>query len=51
MGAKRLPMRQIREILRLKHGQGLHHRAVARACRVARVRCRSTFKERSCQRR
>ncbi len=34
MGAKRLPMRQIREILRLKHGQGLHHRAIARACGV-----------------
>jgi transposase len=31
MGAKRLPMRQIREILRLKH-EGLGHRAIARAC-------------------
>jgi transposase len=27
-------MRQIREILRLKHEQGLHHRAIARACGV-----------------
>jgi len=34
MGAERLPMRQIREILRLKHEQGLHHRAIARACGV-----------------
>jgi len=34
MGAERLPMRQIREILRLKHEQGLRHRAIARACGV-----------------
>ncbi len=34
MGTKRLPMRQIREILRLKHEQRLSHRAIARACRV-----------------
>jgi transposase len=27
-------MRHIREILRLKHEQGLHHRAIARACGV-----------------
>ncbi len=33
MGAKRLPMRQIREILRLKH-EGLANRAIARACGV-----------------
>jgi transposase len=33
MGARRLPMRQIREILRLKH-EGLGHRAIARACGV-----------------
>ncbi len=33
MGAKRLPMRQIREILRLKH-EGLGNRAIARACGV-----------------
>ena len=33
MGTK-LPMRQIREILRLKHGQQLSHRAIAGACRV-----------------
>lgn len=35
MGAGRLPMRQIREILRLKYEEGLRHRAVARACGVA----------------
>ncbi len=34
MGTERLPMRQIREILRLKQEQGLHHRAIARACGV-----------------
>jgi len=34
MGAERLLMRQIREILRLKHEQGLRHRAIARACGV-----------------
>ena len=34
MGAKRLPMRQIREILRLKHELGLRNRAIARACGV-----------------
>ncbi len=34
MGAERLLMRQIRGILRLKHEQGLHHRAIARACGV-----------------
>ena len=30
MATKRLPMRQIREILRLKHDQQLSHRAIAR---------------------
>jgi len=34
MGAERLPMRQIREILRLKHERGLGHRAIASACGV-----------------
>ena len=34
MGAKRLSMRQLREILRLKHEQQLTHRAIARACGV-----------------
>ena len=34
MAAKRLPMRKIREILRLKHEVGLSHRAIARACSV-----------------
>ena len=34
MGAKRLSMRQLREILRLKYEQELPHRAIARACRV-----------------
>jgi transposase len=33
MGAERLPMRKIREILRLKH-EGLGHRAIAQACGV-----------------
>ena len=34
MGTRRLSMRQLREILRLKHEQKLSHRAIARACRV-----------------
>lgn len=34
MGADRLPMRQIREILQLKHERGLSHRAIARSCGV-----------------
>jgi len=34
MGASRLPMRQIREILRLKYEGCLSHRAIARACGV-----------------
>ena len=34
MGAKRLSMRQLREILRFKYEQELSHRAIARACRV-----------------
>ena len=34
MPAKRLSMRKIREILRLKYGLGLSHRAVAKACSV-----------------
>lgn len=34
MGAERLPMRQIREVLRLKYEGGLRHRAIARACGV-----------------
>ena len=34
MGAQRLPMRRIREILRLKHESGLSQRAVAQACGV-----------------
>ena len=34
MGAERLLMRHIREILRLKHEVGLHHRAIAKACGV-----------------
>ena len=34
MGASRLPMRQIREILRLKYEGRLGHRAIARACGV-----------------
>ncbi len=35
MATKRLPMRQIREILRLKYAQRLSHRAIAGACRVS----------------
>ena len=34
MGAKRLPMRKLREILRLKYERRLSHRAIARACGV-----------------
>ena len=34
MPARRLLMRKIREVLRLKHEQGLSHQAVARACAV-----------------
>ena len=34
MPAPRLSMRKIREVLRLKHEQGLTHRAVAQACTV-----------------
>ena len=34
MGAARLPMRRIREVLRLKYEGGLGHRAIAQACGV-----------------
>ena len=34
MGARRLPMRKLREILRLKYDQEMSHRAIARACGV-----------------
>jgi transposase len=34
MGAERLPMRRIREVLRLKYERGLSHRAIARASGV-----------------
>ena len=34
MATKRLPMRQLRDILRLKFESGLSHRAIARACSV-----------------
>ena len=34
MPARRLLMRKIREVLRLRHEQGLSHQAVAQACRV-----------------
>ena len=34
MPARWLQMRKIREVLRLKHEQGLSHQAVARACAV-----------------
>jgi transposase len=32
MGAERLPMRRVREVLRLKYEQGVGHRGIARAC-------------------
>ena len=34
MAATRLLMRQLRELLRLKYGAGLGHRAIAQACAV-----------------
>ena len=34
MPARRLPMRKIREVLRLRHEQGLSHQAVARVCAI-----------------
>ena len=34
MGAERLPMRRIREVLRLKYERGLSQRAIAAACGV-----------------
>ena len=34
MPARRLLVRKIRDVLRLKHEQGLSHRAIARACAV-----------------
>jgi transposase len=34
MAATRLPMRQLRELLRLKYETGLSHRAIAQACAV-----------------
>ena len=38
MGAKRLQMRKLREILRLKYERRMGHRAIARACGYATVR-------------
>ncbi|MGH8010531.1 MAG: sigma factor-like helix-turn-helix DNA-binding protein, partial [Candidatus Binatia bacterium] len=32
MGAKRLPMRRLREVLRLRYGCGLSLREIARGC-------------------
>ena len=34
MPARRLLMRKIREVLRLRHEQGLSHQAVARVCAI-----------------
>ena len=34
MGAKRLLMRKLREILRLKYERRMSHRAIAQACTV-----------------
>ena len=36
MPAKRLSMRKIKEVLRLKRGQGLSNRKIAAACGIAR---------------
>ena len=35
MPAKRVPMRQVREVLRLKHECGLSNRAIGRALRLS----------------
>ena len=35
MSTPRLPMRRIREVLRLKHERGLTHREVAQACSIS----------------
>ena len=35
MAAKRLPMRKIRDILKMKHELGLPHRSIARALHVS----------------
>ena len=35
MPTQRLPMRQFRDILRLKHEPGLNNRAIAQACSVS----------------
>lgn len=37
MSAERLSMRKIREVLRLKWGQGLSHREVARSCGLSKT--------------
>ena len=37
MANKRLPMRKIREVLRLSHACGLGEREIARSCRIARA--------------
>jgi IS30 family transposase len=36
MANRRLPLRKIKEILRLKHACGLSKREIARSCNVAR---------------
>ena len=36
MPAKRLPLRQVREVLRLKHAAGLSERHIAGALRISR---------------
>ena len=35
MSTPRLPMRRIREVLRLKHERGVTHREVAQACSIS----------------
>ncbi len=45
MPAERLTMRKVKEVLRLKLGQGLSERQVARSCSIA----RSTVAEYICR--
>jgi len=35
MPQERLPVRKIREVIRLHHEAGLSHRAIARGCKVS----------------
>ena len=42
MANKRLPMRKIREVLRLSHACGLGEREIARSCRIVSVNRKCT---------